>query len=119
MSIIIVESGGRMPISMMSMSMNEPQPTMLRSIPVNSGMMLPPSDPMMEEDENENEEDMELPPQFNAPGTIVFFFSVSSYFHNILCTHFLFLFFLVTVLSTTCNQCGYVKRRFIRGRSGK
>ena len=67
MSIIIVESGGRMPISMMSMSMNEPQPTMLRSIPVNSGMMLPPSDPMMEVDENENEEDMELPPHLMLP----------------------------------------------------
>ena len=108
-----------MPISMMSMSMNEPQPTMLRSIPVNSGMMLPPSDPMMEEDENVNEEDMELPPQFNAPGTIGFFFQslLTSIIFFVLI--FFFLFFLMTVLSTTCNQCGYVKRRFIRGRSGK
>ena len=60
-------------MSMMSMNMkNEPQTT--ARMPMN-GMMVPPSDPMMEEENEEMEEDMELPPQFNAPGTEKFFIS--------------------------------------------
>lgn len=64
MSIVFLESRS-VPTSMitMSMSMNDGQTT-VRTMPENNGMMIPPpSEPTMEQDE----EEMELPPQFNAP----------------------------------------------------
>ena len=93
-------------IMSMSMSMNEPQTT--ARMPVN-GMMLPPSEPTMEEEEDG--EDFDLPPQFNAPGNEVFFHPQPSLLILFLIVSFPFFSFSMAMLLISCYLRGFVNKR--------